>query len=176
MLFDEARLAPGQNVLVLGGAGNVGAYAVQMARNEGVTVIATAAKSDEAHLRDLGASEIVDARASGFPEGIAATDAVVDLIGGETQAKALALVKPGGALISAVSQPDAQEAERRKVRAAFMLVNVTTAALTHIAGLFDAGKLITHVGSVLPLADARQAHEMLDGIRPRAGGKIVLRA
>ena len=61
------------------------------------------------------------------------------------------------------------------MRASFFLVNVTTAHLTQIAGMIDAGELIPHVGGVLALADARIAHEMLEGERPRPGGKIVLR-
>jgi NADPH:quinone reductase-like Zn-dependent oxidoreductase len=60
------------------------------------------------------------------------------------------------------------------VRALFFLVNVTTAHLTQIAAMIDAGELAVNVGAVLPLADARVAHEMLEGSRPRPRGKIVL--
>jgi NADPH:quinone reductase-like Zn-dependent oxidoreductase len=174
MLFNEARVAPGQRVLVLGGAGNVGAYAVQFAKIGRATAIATAGKSDEDYVRSLGADQIVDARASGFESSLEPVDAVIDLIGGDTQARALSLVKPGGVLISAVSSRDAQEAEHRGVRAAFMLVNVNTSDLTRVAELFNAGKLATQIGTVLALAEARQGHEILDGTRPRTRGKIVL--
>jgi NADPH:quinone reductase-like Zn-dependent oxidoreductase len=63
--------------------------------------------------------------------------------------------------------------KRYGVRSAYFYVDVTTARLNKIAELFDTGKLVTDVGTVLPLEDARMAHEMLDG-RPRRRGKIVL--
>ena len=69
----------------------------------------------------------------------------------------------------------AQEAARRGVAASFLLVRVTTALLERIARLIAEGRLATRVGAVLPLADARVAHEMLEGARPRPSGKIVLR-
>jgi NADPH:quinone reductase-like Zn-dependent oxidoreductase len=84
------------------------------------------------------------------------------------------VLKPGGRLISAVSKPNAQEAERRSVRAGFILVDVTTPALVKIATMVDEGKLSVAVGTVLPLDQLRVAHEMMEGMRPRPRGKIVL--
>jgi NADPH:quinone reductase-like Zn-dependent oxidoreductase len=77
-------------------------------------------------------------------------------------------------LVSSVSRPEPKQAMERGVRAEFILVDVTTASLTRISGLIDAGKLNTLVGSVLTLAEAPIAHEMLAGLRPRQPGKIVL--
>jgi len=102
-------------------------------------------------------------------------DAVIDLVGGETRARSFAILRPGGILVSAVSKPDQAEATRRGARALFFLVNVTTARLTQIAGMIDAGELIVDVGVTLPLADAARAHEMLEGLRQHPRGKIVLR-
>jgi NADPH:quinone reductase-like Zn-dependent oxidoreductase len=73
-----------------------------------------------------------------------------------------------------VSRPDQALAKRYEVDAAFFLVNVTSQDLTQIARLVDGGKLRTNVGAVLPLADAREAHMMLEGVQPRPKGKIVL--
>jgi NADPH:quinone reductase-like Zn-dependent oxidoreductase len=78
-------------------------------------------------------------------------------------------------LVSTVSKPDQEIATRHGVRALFFLVNVTTAHLARIAAMIDAGDLTVNVGVVLPLADARVAHEMLEGSRSRPRGKIVLR-
>lgn len=173
MLFDHAGVAAGQTVLVHGGAGNVGAYAVQLAHQAGARVLATASASDAAALRALGADRVVD-RDARFEDVVGPVDAVVDTVGGETQARSFAVLKRGGVLISAVSEPDAALAERHGVRAAFMLVAVDTACLEQIAARLDAGALASSVGLVLPLADARAAHEMLEGTRPRPHGKIVL--
>lgn len=102
-------------------------------------------------------------------------DAVIDLVGGETQARSFAMLKPGGLLVSAVSQPDRRLAEQHGVRAVFFLVDVTTARLEHVAAAIAAGRLITDVGTILPLASIRSAHEMLENVRPHPRGKIVLR-
>jgi NADPH:quinone reductase-like Zn-dependent oxidoreductase len=174
MLFDHAHVAAGQTVLVHGGGGNVGALAVQLARREGARVIATASAADVDHVRALGASEVVDFRSVRFEDVTGPVDAVIDTVGGAVQQRSFGVLKPGGVLVSAVSRPDQAEAARRGVRALFMLVDTTTATLTRLAGMFDAGELSARVGLVLPLADARQAHEMLEGTRARPRGKIVL--
>jgi NADPH:quinone reductase-like Zn-dependent oxidoreductase len=95
-------------------------------------------------------------------------------VGGEVQARSFAVLKRGGALISAVSPPDQGIAASRGIRAAFFLVDVTTACLAQIATSIETGALVTTVGAVLPLAAARVAHEMLEGQRPWPRGKIVL--
>ena len=174
-LFGHAHLASGQTVLIHGAAGNVGAYAVQLAHWAGLRVIATAGAPDAAYVRSLGADEVIDLRAERFEEEANAVEAVVDLVGGETQTRSFSVLRPGGVLVSAVSQPDQVMAAQHCVEAMFFLVDVTTAFLSRIAEMIDAGELSTNVGAVLPLASARAAHEMLEGSRARPRGKIVLR-
>jgi NADPH:quinone reductase-like Zn-dependent oxidoreductase len=175
MLFEQARVAPGQTVLVHGAAGNVGSYAVQLARRAGARVLATAGVRALDTVRALGAEGVFDYRASRFEERTGQVDAVIDTVGGQTQERSFAIVKPGGVLVSAVSEPDRGAAERRGVRASFLLVDVTRNRLERIAELIDAGELETCVGTVLPLAEARRAHEMLEGPGPQPRGRIVLR-
>jgi NADPH:quinone reductase-like Zn-dependent oxidoreductase len=83
------------------------------------------------------------------------------------------LLKPGGILVSAVSAVPEATQKRYGIRAAFFYVDVTTERLNTITELFDSGKLVTDVGTVLPLAEASVAHEMLGGA-PHKRGKIVL--
>jgi NADPH:quinone reductase-like Zn-dependent oxidoreductase len=173
-LFDHCLLRAGQTVLIHGGAGNVGAYAVQLARRWDVRTIATASTQDVPFVRELGADSVIDFRTQRFEEQVREVDAVLDLVGGETQQRSFQVLRRGGKLISAVSRPDAQLAQSRGVDAAFFLVNVTTQVLAGIARLIDEGKLRTRVGAVLPLAQAREAHFMLEGLRPAPKGKIVL--
>jgi NADPH:quinone reductase-like Zn-dependent oxidoreductase len=173
-LFDQAQLTAGQTVLIHGAAGNVGAYAVQMARRAGILSIATAAAVDAAYVRELGAAAVIDYETQRFEEEVRDVDAVLDLVGGETQTRSFQVLRRGGKLISAVSQPDQDMAKSHGVDAAFFLVNVTTSHLTEIAGLIDSGELRTRVGTVVPLADAHEAHLMLEGMRPVPKGKIVL--
>jgi NADPH:quinone reductase-like Zn-dependent oxidoreductase len=175
-LFDQAQLKAGQTVLIHGAAGNVGAYAVQLSRYAGVRTIATAAADDAAFVHNLGANTVIDYQSQRFEKEVRDADAVIDLVGGETQERSFQVLRRGGKLISAVSRPDQHLAESHGVEAAFFLVNVTSQYLAEIASLIDGGRLKTRVGAVLALAEAREAHLMLEGVRPRPKGKIVLTA
>jgi NADPH:quinone reductase-like Zn-dependent oxidoreductase len=175
MLFEYARVTEGQIAFVLGGAGNVGAYAVQLARNADVDVIATASSRDVDYVRSLGARQVVDYKASRFEDVVPQVDLVIDTVGGESRDRSFRILKRGGILVSVVSSSPIPEemASRYGVKAVSFIVDVTTVRLNTIADLFDSGKLVTQVGTVLPLEAARTAHEMLAGA-PHERGKIVL--
>jgi len=173
VLFDYAQVIARQIVLIHGGAGNVGAYAVQLAKQADAEVIATASSADVGYVRALGADGIVDYRKERFEDSVSGVDVVVDTVGGETQQRSLQVLKRGGILVSVVSRVPEAAQKRYGVRAAYFYVDVTTERLKKIAELFDKGRLMTDVGTVLPLEDARMAHEMLDGA-PHKRGKIVL--
>ena len=173
-LFDEAHLSSGARVLIHGAAGNVGAYAVQLARAAGLHTTATVRGRDADYVRSLGADVVIDVQSERFEEHAKDIDAVLDLVGADVQERSYGVMKPGAILVSAVAEPDQTAAARHGVKACFFLVEVTTHRLERIATRIDSGELRTRVGLVLPLGAAREAHEMLDGLRPRPGGKIVL--
>jgi NADPH:quinone reductase-like Zn-dependent oxidoreductase len=173
MVFEHGHTDATTRVLVHGGAGNVGAYAIQFAKGVAREVIATALPKDIDYVRSLGADRVIDGTATPFEEVLTDVDLVLDTVGGRTQERSFAILKPGGALVSVVSAPDQERANARSVRALFFVVEVSSARLEQIARLFDAGKLIAAVGDVLTLADFRTAHEMLAG-KPHKRGKIVL--
>jgi NADPH:quinone reductase-like Zn-dependent oxidoreductase len=173
-LFDQAQLKAGHTVLIHGAAGNVGVYAVQLARRAGLQTFATAAMADISYVHELGAGTVIDFQTRRFEEAVRDADAVIDLVGGETQERSFQVLRRGGKLISAVSRPDQDRAQKHGVEAAFFLVNVTSQHLADITALIDDGKLKTRVGAVLPLVDAREAHLMLEGVRHQPKGKIVL--
>lgn len=173
MLFDYAHVRSGQSVLIHGAGGNVGAYAVRLARQAGVQVFATAGPDDVDQVRALGADTVIDYKKSNFEKLVSPVDAVLDLVGGDTQRRSIAVVKPGGILVSVVS-PFPKDNQPPAIRTAFFLVEVTTERLKVLTQMFDSGKLSPAVGSVLPLEEARAAHEMLAGA-PHKRGKIVLR-
>jgi NADPH:quinone reductase-like Zn-dependent oxidoreductase len=173
-LFDHAQLQRGQTVVIHGAAGNVGAFAVQFARRAGLRVVATAAAADAEFVYDLGADTVIDFTTEQFEHAVENVDAVIDLVGGETQKRSFSVLRRGGRLVSAVSPPDPQLAHTYGVEASFFLVKVTSQCLAAIAELIDDGKLRAHIGTVLPLTDARVAHLMLEGVRSRQNGKIVL--
>ena len=171
MLFDYAQVVAGQRILILGAAGNVGAYVVQLAARAGLDVIGTASSKDTEYVRSLGAETVVDFKAGRFEDSVAPVDAVIDTVGGDTRDRSFRVLKPGGILVSVVSTDSLPK--RSDVRAVFFYVDVTTARLDNIGRLFERGDLVTHVGTVLPLEKARTAHEMLAGA-PHKRGKLVL--
>jgi NADPH:quinone reductase-like Zn-dependent oxidoreductase len=173
MLFEYAHVTAGQTVLIHGAAGNVGAYTVQLAKQAGLHVVATAGSADLDYARGLGAETVVDYQTERFEEAVTGVDVVLDTVGGDTQQRSLPVLKPGGILVSVVSPVPEATQTRYGVRAAYFYVDVTTARLNTITELFESRTLVTDVGTVLPLADARLAHEMLDGA-PHKRGKIVL--
>jgi len=175
MLFDHARVSEGQTIFVHGAAGNVGAYAVQLARWSRVRVITSIRGDDSDYVRALGAHEVIRTPSSRLAEFVQCADAVIDTVGGPTQDQLFALAKPGGIVVSVVSPPHARRAEEYRVRSDYFIVDVNSAQLARLAEMLDAKALVTSVGTVLPLAEARTAHEMLAGERSHQRGKIVLR-
>lgn len=173
MVFEHGALTSSTRVLVLGGAGNVGAFAVQLARRVAREVLATASAADADDVRALGAHRVIDSRTTRLDEVLHGVDVVLDAAGGDVLTQALAVLRPNGTLVSAVSEPDQVLAARHGVRARFFLVEVTSARLEAIAALMVRGELHGRIGEVLPLAEARRAHAMLDGA-PHRRGKIVL--
>jgi NADPH:quinone reductase-like Zn-dependent oxidoreductase len=139
-----------------------------------VHVVATASADDAPFVRELGADTVIDYRTQRFEDKVRDADAVIDLVGGETQKRSFQVLRRGGKLISTVSQPDQAIAGQHGVEATFFLVKVTTEELTGIATLIDEGKLRVGPSVVLPLAEATQAHRMLEGQQRRPKGKIIL--
>ncbi len=174
MLFDHAHVQRGQRVLIHGAGGGVGAFALQLALAAGAEVVASDVTAALEYVRSLGQAQVIDAQAVRFEDVTEPVDVVIDTVGGVTQERSFSVLKSGGRLVSSVAAPSAALAQSKSVDAHFMLVNVNTAALKQLGALLDEGKLRTRVGPILRLAEARIAHEMLDGARPRAPGKIVL--
>ena len=173
MLFEYARLTAGQSAFVQGGAGNVGAYAVQLANHAGIRVIATAGPQDREYVLQLGAERVIDYTSEKFEELVHDVDAVIDTVGGGTRQRSFATLRTGGTLVSAVSPIPTEENSRTDVSAAFFIVEVTRSRLDALSPLFESGKLRPCVGSVLPLEAVHTAHRMLAGA-PHERGKIVL--
>lgn len=167
MLFQYARAARGQTVVVVGAAGNVGAYAVQMAVDAGINVVAIAHRDDEDLLRAFGVKCIIDSSRPAFEQKLPQVDAILDTVGGTTLQRCVPALKPGGKLVTSVS------AQPLPAEAIFFYAEVTTALLQTLTALFDAGRITARVGSILPLSEARHAQRMLAGAAHKPG-KIVL--
>ena len=162
-LFDHGKLAPGERVLILGGAGGVGSVAVQLAKQRGAHVVATASPGNIETVRSLGADEVIDRTTQDFTE-IASVAVVFDTAGGENLKRAPAVLANGGRLVSVAEEPPDG--------GVYFVVAPNGEQLAEIGKLADAGKVKPLVDSTFPLAEARAAFERsLAGSRR---GKIVL--
>ncbi len=170
--YSSIGLAQGQTVLVHAAAGGVGSFAVQLAKWRGATVIATGSAQNESFLRELGADQFVDYTRQRFEDVVHGVDAVFDTVGGETQSRSWHVLKPGGVLVSILSRPSEADAKAHAARAAYVFVQPDAAQLGEIARLIDAKVVKPILAEVLPLAQARQAHELSQTGHVR--GKIVL--
>jgi NADPH:quinone reductase-like Zn-dependent oxidoreductase len=171
-LFEVAGLQPGQTVLIHGGAGGVGHFAVQFAKWKEAKVIVTASAANEAFLRKLGVDEAIDYRNIKFEKAVHDVDVVMDTIGGDTQQRSWQVLKKGGVLVTTLRISSPEAARDHGVRGEEVLVHPDTAQLNQIAALIDAGDLKPSVAAVLPLAEAARAHELSQTGHVR--GKIVL--
>ena len=173
MVFDHGQVNGTKRVLVQGAAGNVGAYAVQLAKRTGAEVVGTVFTRDVDYVRSLRTDQVIDVQTARFEERVKDLDFVIDTIGGEVLDRSFEVLRSGGVLVSSVAEPDPARAVQHRVRSVFFLVAVTTAGLTRLADLIDSGQLTPNIGEVLPLSEARRAHAMLAG-KPHKRGRIVL--
>jgi NADPH:quinone reductase-like Zn-dependent oxidoreductase len=167
-LFEHARLAAGQHVLIHGAAGGVGVFAVQLARWRGARVTATAAAANLDFVRGLGADLVIDYRAERFEQRARKVEAVFDTVGGDTLRRSWGVLKPGGRLVTIAASEEGSQDER--TRAEFFIVEPRRAELEEVARLIEGGEVRPVVGAEFPLADALRAYR-----HKPARGKVVLR-
>jgi NADPH:quinone reductase-like Zn-dependent oxidoreductase len=167
-LADYAALEPGERVLVHGGAGGVGAFAVQLAAILGGRVTATGRSGDAAFVRNLGAEAFVSA-GDPVPTGF---DVVIDTVGGAVLDGSYRLMRTGGRLVTLGAPPSQERAKEFGAHAMFFVVTPDPGELAQLAKLVDEGRLRTVVSQSFPLKDGRLAFESAG--RPRPPGKTVL--
>jgi NADPH:quinone reductase-like Zn-dependent oxidoreductase len=171
-LFDHGKLKGGRRVLIHGGAGGVGHFAVQFAKWVGAEVIATASSDDADFLRGLGADRVIDYKTERFEEQVRDVDLVFDLIGGETQERSWLVLKRGGKLISTVAEPDQDKARELGAQGKFYEAHPSQHELAHIARLIEKGNVRPQVQTTYSLSDAAKAQQHIE--REHAQGKTVL--
>jgi NADPH:quinone reductase-like Zn-dependent oxidoreductase len=195
-LVERANLQPGQKVLIHAGSGGVGTYAIQLAKHLGATVATTTGTSNVDWVRDLGADIVIDYRTQDFETVVRDYDVVLDSQGGETLAKSLRVLKPGGIAIGVAGPPDPDFARRQELRPAlrpviallsfktrraarrqgvrysFLLMRANGAQLDEITKLIDAGILRPIVERTYRFDEAPQALAHVEGGRSK--GKVVI--
>ncbi|HEV2275444.1 MAG TPA: NADP-dependent oxidoreductase [Acidobacteriaceae bacterium] len=155
-LLDRARLQPGERVLVHGGAGAVGLFAVQLAHLHGAHVIATGSSRDAEFVTGLGAEKMIDYRSSRFEDEVQDIDVVFDGVGGETLARSWSVLKPGGRMVTIAA--GGENVTEQRVKDAFFIVEPNRQQLMEIARLLDAGTLKCFVKASAPIEEAEAAY------------------
>ncbi|MFD4950991.1 NADP-dependent oxidoreductase [Streptomyces sp. NPDC058451] len=171
-LVGQAHLESGQHVLVHGGAGGVGSFAVQIAAALGARVTATASARDTEFVAGLGAQNVIDYAGGRFDDHVADVDVVFDTVGGDTQTRSWTVLRPGGVLVSIVTPPDPRAAPGPAAHGVFFVVEPDRDGLDSISELITSGRLSPQIDRVVPLAQTRAAYEALNGEHRR--GKVVI--
>jgi NADPH:quinone reductase-like Zn-dependent oxidoreductase len=170
-LVETAHLSAGQTVLIQGGSGGVGSFAIQLAKLRGAKVYATASTANQDLLKELGADVAIDYTKQKFEDVVKDVDVVLEAASRENLDRDCPVVKKGGVLVSIVGPADAAKVQQFSIQAPPLASSPS--ALTDLAQLFDAKKLKVVVTQTLPLSEARKAHEQVGTHHTR--GKIVLK-
>ncbi|GAB2567161.1 NADP-dependent oxidoreductase [Gracilibacillus alcaliphilus] len=174
-LFDHGQLKKGEQVLIHAGAGGVGSYAVQLAKQAGAFVYTTASLKNHELLYKLGADQVIDYRTINLQELLTDIDLVLDTIGGDTQEESFPILKEGsGRLISVLQEPDQELAKTKQVTAKSMWLEPNGEQLAILADLLEQKKIRSVIAQSFPLTESGiyQAHELSEG--HHAVGKIVI--
>ncbi|KAB2790337.1 NADP-dependent oxidoreductase [Brucella anthropi] len=171
-LFEVADLTKGQTVLIHAGAGGVGSFAIQFARQAGARVIATASGAGLDLVRRLGADQIIDYTSQDFGSIVSDVDLVVDTIGGETQQTSYGVLRTGGSLLATSAPPDEAMAKAHKISATFVYHQPEASRLSKIVRTVEDGNIKVLTDSHRGLADFQAALD--HQASGRAKGKIIL--
>jgi NADPH:quinone reductase-like Zn-dependent oxidoreductase len=171
-LFRHGDLKAGQSVLIHGGSGGVGHFAVQFAKAKGARVLTTVSTENLDFARSLGADVVIDYKKQRFEKMASDLDFVFDLIDGETRERSWKLLKKGGVLVSTLTDPSQEKAKELGVRAMRYTVEADGAELAEIAKLVVSGKVKPHVQKAFPLEQAANALGAVEG--GHSVGKLVL--
>lgn len=171
-LYEHLQLQADQVILIHGGAGGIGAFAIQLAKHIGAKIIATVGTDDMNYVLKLGADQTIDYKTQKFEDVIKEVDAVFDTVGGETYTRSFTVLKPGGMIVSMVEQPQTDLMEQYHVQAIAQFTQVTTERLEQLKTLVEQGVIKTHVDKTFPLMAAADALRYLETGHPR--GKVVI--
>jgi NADPH:quinone reductase-like Zn-dependent oxidoreductase len=172
-LIDTAKLSAGQTVLIHGGSGGVGTFAIQIAKARGAKVIATASTANQDLLKELGADMTIDYRKQKFEDVTKDVNVVLDSVGKDTLARSYGVVKKGGYIVSLVARIDQAELDKHGIHGASLSVEPNSDELAEIGRLIDDKKIKVVVSQTFPLAEAKSAQEQVATGHTR--GKIVLK-
>lgn len=174
-IYDNLKVEKGQTVLMQGGAGGVGIFAIQILKHIGAKVITTASAKNADFLKSLGADQVIDYHTDDFSEILSDIDAVFDTIGGETLAKSYSVLKDGGSLVTIAGGIDQKLADAKHIDANGIWLHPNGKQLTELVDLVSRGIVKVVIDSVHPFSEEGvvKAHEISES--HHAKGKIVVK-
>ncbi|SIS60284.1 NADP-dependent oxidoreductase [Salimicrobium flavidum] len=173
-LTDVTKVQKGEKVLIQAGAGGVGSFAIQFAKEKGAYVATTGSTRNVNFLKSLGADEVIDYTEQDFAEVLNDYDVVFDTLGGDILDKAFDVLKDGGRLVTIAGQPDEEKAKAKNIEATSFWLEPDGDQLKEIADLMESGKVKAHIGHRYPLTaqGLQDAHGLSE--THHAKGKIVI--
>jgi NADPH:quinone reductase-like Zn-dependent oxidoreductase len=171
-LIDEAKIDKGQTVLIHGGSGGVGIFAVQIAKARGCKVIATASTANQDLLKQLGVDQPIDYTKTKFENVAKDVDVVLNCVLGNTLAPSYGVVKKGGVIVSITDDVDANECANRGIRCTRFMAHPDAQVLDDLTKLIEANRITPIVSQTFPLKDVARAHQQIETRHTR--GKVVL--
>lgn len=172
-LVEKARVSGGHRVLIHAGAGGVGSLAIQIARQLGCEVFATASPGNHEYCRSLGAAAVVDYRSQDFSSAVPPCDVVLDTIGGETHHRSLKILRPGGTVVALAADPIPRAAEKRTdVRDTMVQVRPTRERLLQLFQWATLGIIKPQVSQRFRPEEAGKAYAISESGHAR--GKMVI--
>ncbi len=171
--LDAAGLKAGQTVLIFGGSGGVGHFAIQIAKARGAKVIATASTEHQALLKQLGVDQAIDYTKTKFEDVVKDVDVVLEATRSDSMSRSYGIVKKGGFIVSITGPPDQAQLDQHGLRGTSLSAHPDANVLEKLTKLIEAKKLMPIVSQVFPLAEAAKAHQQIETHHTR--GKIVLK-
>lgn len=171
-LLENINLKKGQKILIHGGAGGIGSFAIQLAKYLGAYVYTTVSKEDVAYVKDLGADEVIDYKSQKFEDIAKDCDAVFDTVGGETYTRSFNVLKKGGVIVSMAEQPNTALMEKYGVQAIYQFIQPIREKLEKLGALVEQGAVKVHIDKTFRLDEAAEALSYLE--TGHSKGKVVL--
>jgi NADPH:quinone reductase-like Zn-dependent oxidoreductase len=172
-LIDSAKIDKGQTVLIHGGSGGVGSFAIQIAKAHGAKVIATASTAHQSLLKQLGVDQAIDYTTTKFEDVVKDVDFVLNCVRADALGRSYGVVKKGGIIVSITDEPDQTECAKHGIRGTRMGAHPDAKVLEELTKLIEAGKMKSIVSQTFPLADSSKAHQQIE--THHTLGKIVLK-
>src|SRR6266478_4290517 len=172
-LIDSGKIEKGQTVLIHGGSGGVGSFAIPIAKARGTKVLATASSEHQPTLKQLGVDQAIDYTTTKFEDVVKDVDLVLNCVRADTLARSYGVVKKGGTIVSITDEPDQTECAKRGITCSRMGANPDAKVLEELTKLIEARKMKPVVSQTLPLAEASKAHQQIE--TRHTLGKIVLK-